>query len=92
MAKEGSKITWICNQGKWGLLIDDKVVHNGSNLIARTVKENEDYDSTKLVQFPRNLRVRGAKFVVDKLVLSESGEFYRIQGKIMRLTDSSHAC
>ncbi len=43
------------------------------------------YDSTFNVQFPRDIRADAAKYVVDKLVVSSSGSFYRVEGKIQRL-------
>jgi Ca-activated chloride channel homolog len=44
------------------------------------------YDATKNVQFPRAIRAEGARYIVEKLELSSDGGFYRVQGKISRLT------
>ena len=86
-AKNGAKITWVWNQGKWGCVIDDEVKHNGTRLLVRPAANDKGFDTSKTVQFPKNLRKIGQKFVAEQLVLSESGDFYRIQGDLARLVE-----
>lgn len=47
---------------------------------------SDSYDAHKNVQFPRAIRAEGARYVVEGLELSKDGSFYRVQGKIVRLT------
>lgn len=55
----------------------------GSSLRVRPVSEG--YNKKWNVQFPKDLREAGAKFVVDELRESGSGGFYRAHGNIRRL-------
>ena len=55
----------------------------GSKLRMRVVSDG--YDKSFNVQFPRNLRIEGAKFVVDEIRESHRGGFYRAFGNIRRL-------
>ncbi len=43
------------------------------------------YDPARNVQFPKEIRVEGARFVVDELRESSRGGFYRAHGDIKRL-------
>ena len=56
----------------------------GSKLRIRPVSEG--YHKTWAVQFPKELRELGAKYVVDELRESGSGGFYRAHGNIRKLT------
>ncbi len=46
---------------------------------------SEGYNSSWNVQFPKNLREEGARFVVDELREAGRGGFYRAHGEIKRL-------
>ncbi|MEA5510959.1 VWA domain-containing protein [Crocosphaera sp. UHCC 0190] len=46
---------------------------------------SEGYDQTLNVQFPRSIRAEGVNYVVENIVLSANGTFYRTSGKIQRL-------
>ena len=58
---------------------------DGSKLRVRTVSEG--YNSDFNVQFPKNLREDGARFVVAEIHESARGGFYRAKGDIRRLVD-----
>lgn len=55
----------------------------GSKLRVRVVSEG--YNAQWNVQFPRNLREAGARFVVDSVKESSRGGFYRAYGDIRKL-------
>ena len=46
---------------------------------------SDGYDATKNVQFPRAVREDGVSYLVDKVVPSVDGGFYRVEGAIRRL-------
>jgi Ca-activated chloride channel family protein len=46
---------------------------------------SDGFDSTKNVQFPRAIREEGVSYLVDQVVPSADGGFYRVQGNIRRL-------
>lgn len=46
---------------------------------------SEGYDQSVNVQFPRNIREEGVRYVVDTLQLSANGTFYRTVGNVRRL-------
>jgi predicted DNA-binding WGR domain protein/outer membrane protein assembly factor BamB len=48
--------------------------------------ETAGYRADWVVQFPRNLRVDGARFVVDEIRPAARGSFYRAYGDIKRLS------
>jgi len=91
MAIEGHKVTWVVNGGRWGLVVDKTLERNGTACVVRvssdptqsTAGANLQKDLT--VQFPKNLREVGRKFVVDSLVLAEDKTFFRTQGTIKSL-------
>lgn len=58
---------------------------DGSKLRVRVVTEG--YNTAWNVQFPRNLREKGARYVVDSVKESSRGGFYRAYGDIRRLDD-----
>jgi len=90
MASSGSQITWVKNSGRWGLVVDDEVKINGTRLLAR-VCDNEHNKKLfadhvgKTVQFPVNIREKGATYAIDELTPSETGEFLRVKGSITKL-------
>lgn len=45
----------------------------------------DGFDPSKNVQFPRAIRQEGITYLVDQVVPSSDGSFYRVQGKIRRL-------
>ncbi len=47
---------------------------------------SEGYNPTWNVQFPRNLRVEGARYVVEEIHEGRRGEFYRSRGWIKKLS------
>ena len=53
--------------------------------LARIRAVSEGYHTDWAVQFPRELRELGAKYVVDELRESGSGGFYRAHGAIRKL-------
>jgi hypothetical protein len=63
--------------------VEVECVKEGSKLRIRVVSAG--YDSSFNVQFPRDLRVAGAHFMCDEIVLSKAGDFYRAVGAIRRL-------
>ncbi len=60
-----------------------KCEREGGKLRVRAVSQG--YDATFNIQFPRSLREEGVTYVVEKLVPSADGTFYRTQGAIKRL-------
>uniref|UniRef100_A0A7S4N0Z6 WGR domain-containing protein n=1 Tax=Odontella aurita TaxID=265563 RepID=A0A7S4N0Z6_9STRA len=69
--------------GSEGVVVN--CIQDGSRVCVRT--ESSKYNTEWNVQFPKNLREAGARFVVDELRESKSGGFYRAHGEIRRLTD-----
>jgi Mg-chelatase subunit ChlD len=95
MSRDGHKITWIIKQGRWGLIIDDKIEHNGTKLKVRVSAKyvqqfNQKFDVNWDVQFPNELREEGAEFVVDELVQAENGNYYRVKGNIKRVVTANN--
>jgi len=67
-----------------GTGIELTCIRSGGKLRIKVVSEG--YDNGKNVQFPRAIRAEGARYRVQGLELSNDGTFYRVQGKINRLT------
>jgi len=92
-AVAGKKITWVVNGGRWGLVIDDVVDRNGTACVVRVSSDpaqssvGNGLRKDLTVQFPKNLREVGKKYVVDTLVLAEDGTCYRTQGSIKALKE-----
>ncbi|MBE9049903.1 VWA domain-containing protein [Nostocales cyanobacterium LEGE 11386] len=57
----------------------------------RVKVKSDGYDASKNVQFPRAIRAEGARYVVEKLELSNDGSFYRVHGNITRLAQPGEA-
>jgi len=83
MALSGSKITWVVNGGRWGLIIDGAVNNNGTKLKLRP--ESISYNTSWDVQFPIDIREEGARYVVEELIPAVSGSYYRSKGTIKKL-------
>jgi hypothetical protein len=66
-----------------GLLVE--CFQEGSNLRIRVVSDG--YNQNWKVQFPKDIREAGARYVVDEIRESANGGFYRAFGNIRRLED-----
>ncbi|MEA5497764.1 vWA domain-containing protein [Limnoraphis robusta] len=64
-----------------GILL--KCFREGGKLRVRVISEGYNPDFN--VQFPRNIRQEGVTYVVDEIILSPQGDFYRVKGDIRRL-------
>ncbi|MEA5520539.1 vWA domain-containing protein [Limnoraphis robusta] len=64
-----------------GILL--KCFREGGKLRLRVISEGYNPDFN--VQFPRNIRQEGVTYVVDEIILSPQGDFYRVKGDIRRL-------
>ena len=60
-----------------------KCEKEGGRLRIKVVSDG--YDPAKNVQFPRAIREEGVSYLVDQIVESSDGSFYRAQGNIRRL-------
>jgi predicted DNA-binding WGR domain protein len=69
------------NEAGTGVLVE--CFAEGSQLRIRAVSPG--YDSTWRVQFPRDIREVGARYVVEKLLPAARGNFYRTYGEIRKL-------
>lgn len=58
-------------------------VQEGSRTVVRVVSPG--YDHTWRVQFPKNIRTPGARYVVTEVHQAAHGSFYRARGEIRRL-------
>lgn len=58
-------------------------VQTGGRLRVHVVSEG--FDPTRAVQFPKDIRVPGARYVVSEIHTSANGGFYRARGEIKRL-------
>lgn len=58
-------------------------VQEGGRLRVHVVSDG--YDRTRGVQFPKNIRVPGARYLVTEVLTSAGGSFYRTRGEIKRL-------
>ncbi|MEV6774170.1 hypothetical protein AB0N05_36595 [Nocardia sp. NPDC051030] len=59
-------------------------VQDGTNLRVHVVSPG--YQRGWNVQFPRDIRQAGARYVVDAVAESARGGFYRVRGDIRRLS------
>jgi Ca-activated chloride channel family protein len=60
-----------------------KCEKEGGKLRIKVVSDG--FDNAKNVQFPRAIREEGVSYLVDQVVPSADGSFYRVQGDIRRL-------
>ncbi|MBK9262840.1 MAG: VWA domain-containing protein [Polyangiaceae bacterium] len=60
-----------------------KCEKEGGKLRIKVVSDG--FDHGKNVQFPRAIREEGVSYLVDQVVTSADGSFYRVQGNIRRL-------
>ncbi|GAA2668150.1 MULTISPECIES: WGR domain-containing protein [Actinosynnema] len=67
----------------------------GEGVVVECVQENgrlrvhvvsDGYERGWGVQFPKNIRVPGARYLVHDVVTSANGSFYRVRGEIRRLS------
>lgn len=63
--------------------IEVECVQDGTRLRVRVVSPG--YDAARRVQFPKDIRVPGARYLVAEVMESGSGSFYRARGDIKRL-------
>lgn len=63
--------------------VELECVREGGKLRIKVVSDG--YDHEKNVQFPRDLRAAGARYVVEGIEESANGSFYRTVGQIQRL-------
>lgn len=61
-----------------------QVVNDGTKERIRVDPSETGFNSDLNIQFPRNLRTPGSKFLVDDLVLNNQGTFYRVKGNILK--------
>lgn len=59
-------------------------VQEGGRLRVHVVSDG--YEWSRGVQFPKNIRVPGARYLVSDVVTSANGAFYRVRGEIRRLS------
>lgn len=74
----------------------ERVSSPGEGIVVQCVRDRDKlrvrvlspgYHADWNVQFPRNVREEGAKYVVSELRESARGQFYRVCGEIKRLVD-----
>lgn len=72
----------------------ETVAVSGGGVVVECVQEagrlrvhvvSEGYDRMRAVQFPKEIRVPGARYVVAEIHPSVAGGFYRVRGEIKRL-------
>ncbi|MBP2324860.1 putative DNA-binding WGR domain protein [Kibdelosporangium banguiense] len=72
----------------------ETVAVSGNGVVVECVQEagrlrvhvvSDGYDRTRAVQFPKDIRVPGARYVVAEIHTSVNGGFYRARGEIKRL-------
>ncbi|WP_026423398.1 WGR domain-containing protein [Actinokineospora inagensis] len=70
------------------------VIGSGSGIVVECVQDggrlrvhvrSAGYDPTWGVQFPKNVRIPGARYLVSEIIPSASGTFYRARGEIRRI-------
>ena len=66
-----------------GIIVECRKVSGKLRVRAISAPHNTSWN----VQFPKTLRVEGARFVVDSLHEASRGGFYRVSGEIKRLKD-----
>ncbi|MBP2473320.1 putative DNA-binding WGR domain protein [Crossiella equi] len=73
--------TGLGGTGLGGIVVE--CVQQGGRLRVHVVSEG--YDRTRAVQFPKGIRVPGARYLVSEIHSSATGGFYRTRGEIRRL-------
>ncbi|MFJ2778680.1 MULTISPECIES: WGR domain-containing protein [unclassified Kitasatospora] len=63
--------------------IEVECVQEGGRLRVRVVSPG--FDASRRVQFPKDIRVAGARYLVAEVLASGGGGFYRVRGDIKRL-------
>ncbi len=76
-----SGLTTVTSEEGGGVVL--KCERHGGKLRIHVVSDG--YDAAKNVQFPRAAREEGVTYLVDKVVPSADGGFYRVEGAIKRL-------
>ncbi|WP_354641054.1 WGR domain-containing protein [Kitasatospora camelliae] len=66
-----------------GAGVEVECVQEGARLRVRVVSQG--YDAARRVQFPKDIRVAGARYLVAEVLESGTGGFYRARGEIKRL-------
>jgi Ca-activated chloride channel homolog len=79
----GDEVAALPTTNEVGTAIELQCVREGGKLRIKVVSAG--FDPTKNIQFPRAIRAEGARYTVEGLELADGG-FYRVQGKISRLT------
>jgi predicted DNA-binding WGR domain protein len=72
----------VAQAGQFGG-VEVECVQDGARTRIRVVSAG--YDSTWRVQFPKDIRVPGARYLVAEVLESGSGGFYRARGEIKRV-------
>ncbi|GAA1255451.1 WGR domain-containing protein [Kitasatospora nipponensis] len=78
----GSEVEWVGAEGAVGAGIEVECVQEGARTRIRVVSSG--YDPSWRVQFPKDIRVPGARYLVAEVHASGAG-FYRARGEIRRL-------
>lgn len=81
-ADDDGSVEVVADAGK-GVVVE--VIKVGGKLKVRPV--GGGFNADWFCQFPRDLRIEGARFVVDELREAAQGGFYRALGDIKRLKD-----
>lgn len=69
------------NNSSQGVILE--CIEQGNKLRIRVISEG--FNANWNVQFPKNLREKGAKYLVEELKESTKGGFYRVYGEIKKL-------
>jgi outer membrane protein assembly factor BamB len=71
------------NDGSQGVIVE--CFKQGNKLRIRVI--SPCYNSDWMVQFPRDIRIEGARYLVEEIREATSGGFYRVYGEIKRLME-----
>lgn len=81
--KSTAKSTDVESTSSVGSGVVVECVKDGSKIRVRVITEG--YNREWFCQFPNDIRVAGARFVVDQVLEAKQGGFYRVLGDIRRL-------